>query len=99
MTFSYGVDEKGQPTLDAESAKTVSYRFRMSINDWPAPVKSEFEFGPRDPMPDNWKELIRYDWEIGIPMEGMGTAYKAFGTLLSSLKCPSGFYNKIIPEK
>lgn len=91
MTFSYGVDEKGQPTLDAESAKTVSYRFRMSINDLALHrLNQNLNLGLETSMPDNWKELIRYDWEIGIPMEGMGTAYKAFGTLLSSFEMPVG---------
>ena len=91
MTFSYGVDEKGQPTLDEESAKTVSYRFRMSINDLALHrLNQNLNLGLETSMPDNWKELIRYDWEIGIPMEGMGTAYKAFGTLLSSFEMPVG---------
>ena len=91
MTFSYGVDEKGQPTLDAESAKTVSYRFRMSINDLALHrLNQNLNLGLETSMPGNWKELIRYDWEIGIPMEGMGTAYKVFGTLLSSFEMPVG---------
>lgn len=91
MTFSYGVDEKGQPTLDEESAKTVSYRFRMSINDLALHrLNQNLNLGLDTSMPGNWKELIRDDWEIGIPMEGMDTAYKAFGTLLSSFEMPVG---------
>lgn len=91
MTFSYGVDEKGQPTLDEESAKTVSYRFRMSINDLALHrLNQNLNLGLDTSMPGNWKELIRYDWEIGISMEGMDTAYKVFGTLLSSFEMPVG---------
>lgn len=91
LAFSYRVDEKGQPTLEAESEKTVSYRFRMSVNDLALHrLNQNLNLGLDTSMPGNWKELIMYDWEIGIPMEGIGTEYKASGTLLSSFEMPVG---------
>ena len=92
LTFSYLVDEKGQPTLDEGLGKTVSYCFRTSMNDYALHrLNQNLNLVFDTSMPTDWKEFITHEWDTVVTMEGIDTEYKMFGLLLPGFEMPVGF--------
>jgi hypothetical protein len=94
LTLSYLVDEKEHPTLDATSAEPVSYRFRLSQNDYALHrLNQNLNLGFDTSMPGNWEEFISHAWETNIGMEGVDTEYRLVGALLPPFEMPVGYLN------
>lgn len=92
FTFSFLVDENGQPTLDEGLGKTVSYCFRTSMNDYALHrLNQNLNLVFDTSMPTDWKEFITNEWDTVVMMEGIDTEYKMYGSLLPGFEIPVGF--------
>ena len=92
FTFSFLVDENGQPTLDEGLGKTVSYCFRTSMNGYALHrLNQNLNLVFDTSMPTDWKEFITYEWDTVVMMEGIDTEYKMYGSLLPGFEIPVGF--------
>lgn len=94
LTLSYGVDEKEQPAFNENTAKTVSYRFLMSENEYALhQLNQDLNLGFNTSMPANWKDYISHAWETNIGMEGVDVEYRFVGALLPPYEMPEGILN------
>ena len=92
FTFSFLVDENGQPTLDEGLGKTVSYCFRTSMNGYALHrLNQNLNLVFDTSMPTDWKEFITNEWDTVVMMEGIDTEYKMYGSLLPGFEIPVGF--------
>ena len=92
LTFTFLVDEKGQPTMDEGLGKTVSYCFRTSMNDYALHrLNQNLNLVFDTSMPTDWKEFITSEWDTIVTMEGIDTEYKVVGLLLPGFEMPAGF--------